>query len=84
MSNIHVPKARIIQPEGIRYMIQEYHYTKEYAHEYIDMLINKMEKYIEMKRRGELIAPLMTLEQMELQLFNMKKFTVEELWHDLI
>jgi len=32
-----------------------------------------------MKRRGERIAPLMTLEQMEIQLINMKKFTVEEL-----
>ena len=79
MSNIHIPKARIIQPDGIRYMISEYHYTKEGAEWYVNMLISKMEKYIGMKRRGERIAPLMTLGQMEIQLFNMRKFTVEEL-----
>lgn len=78
MSNIHILKARIIQPEGIRYMIQEYHYSKESADKYINMLVNKMEKYIEIKRRGGRIATLMTLEQMEIQLFNMRKFTVEE------
>jgi hypothetical protein len=74
-----MPKyARIVQPEGVKYMIQELHYTTEYAQSYIDMLISKMEDYIELKKRGKFIAPLMTLEQMEIQLENMKLFKVVE------
>lgn len=70
--------ARIIQPDNVRYMIQETHWSKGYAEVYINMLISKMENYIELKKQGKRIAPLMTLEQMEIQLGNMKKFTIEE------
>lgn len=72
-----VMKAKIIQPEGVKYLIQEYHYSKAYAQEYVDMLISKMERYIERKRNGSLIT-LMSLEQMEIQLVNMKQFQVVE------
>ena len=68
-------KARIIQP-NTNYMIQKTHWSKENAETYLNMLISKMEKYIGMKKRGKRIAPLMTLEQMELQLKEMKTFTV--------
>lgn len=74
--NIHQPKVRIRQPNGIRYMIQEYHYSKNGAQDYIDMLIEKSEIYIARKRRGEFVAPLMTLEQLETQLLNIKQFEV--------
>jgi hypothetical protein len=70
--------ARIIQPQGVNYMIEKTHHTKELAEQYVEMLISKMEKYITLKRQGKRIAPLMTLEQMETQLANMKQFTIEE------
>ncbi len=71
--------AKIIQPEGIKYMIQDTHYNKESAESYLSMLIQKMEEYISKKRDGYQVAPLMTLEQMEEQLKNMKKFTIKEI-----
>lgn len=71
-------KARIIQPKGIKYLIQDLHYSKHQAQEYVDMLIEKMEGYIQVKRNGGRAAPLMTLEQMETQLENMKKFQIVE------
>ena len=74
--------GKIIQPTGIKYLIQDLHYNKGYAQEYIDMLIDmlieKMEEYIELKRSGRRAAPLMTLEQMEVQLANIKKFQIVE------
>lgn len=69
--------AKIIQPANINYLIQTHHYNKQYAQEYVDMLIEKMERYIERKRNGSLIV-LMTLEQMETQLNNMKQFQIVE------
>jgi hypothetical protein len=75
-TNLHEPKIKIEQPDGIRYMIQKYHYTHEHAQTYIDMLISKMENYIVRKRKGEFVAPLMTLNQMEIQLDNMRKFKI--------
>lgn len=77
--SLHNPRVKIIQPDGIRYMIQEYHYNKYLAQEYIDMLIEKMENYIAKKKRGSFVAPLMTLEQMEVQLEVMRKFKIEDL-----
>ena len=77
--NLHVPTVKIKQPEGINYMIQTHHYSKHYAQDYIDMLICKMERYIDLKRKGMRVAPLMTLEQMETQLENMRKFEIVEL-----
>ena len=44
-----VLRAKIEQPEGIKYMIQDSFYTKAQAQEYIDMLIEKSEDYIEKK-----------------------------------
>ena len=70
--------GRITQPQGIHYLIQELHHSPEYAQGYVDMLIHKMEDYIVLKRQGKRVAPLMTLEQMEIQLENMKKFKVIE------
>jgi DNA-binding LacI/PurR family transcriptional regulator len=83
MSNIHIPKARIVQPNGIRYMISEYHYSRENAAEYLAMLISKMEDAIIIKKRGERIAPLMTLEQMEDQLKFMKQFIIVDIKEDV-
>jgi hypothetical protein len=77
MGNLHDPKVKIIQPVGINYMIQKWHYTREYAQEYIDMLISKSEDYISKKRRGLHVAPLMTVEQLETQLVNIKNFKIE-------
>lgn len=74
--SLHQPKAKIKQPEGIKYMIQEYHYSKELAQEYIDMLIEKSEVYISKKRRGEKVAQMLTLEQLETQLDNIRKFEI--------
>lgn len=74
--SIHQPKVKIIQPEGIKYMIQEYHYNEDQARSYIDMLIEKSEIYIDKKKRGIRTAPLMTLEQLEIQLENIKKFVI--------
>jgi hypothetical protein len=74
--SLHQPKVKIIQPEGIKYMIQEYHYSEEYAQAYIDMLIEKSEMYIEKKKRGIRTAPLMTVEQLEIQLRNIRKFKI--------
>lgn len=76
MSNLHDPKFKIIQPAGINYMIQKWHYTREYAQEYIDMLIEKSEDYIERKKRGQRCAPLMTVDQLETQLTNIRKFEI--------
>lgn len=70
--------GKIIQPDGINYMIQELHYSTQYAQAYVDMLISKMESYIELKQQGKRVAPLMTLEQMKSQLEIMKKFKVVE------
>jgi hypothetical protein len=70
--------ARIIQPANVNYLIRNAHHNKYYAQEYVDMLIEKMERYIELKRAGGRVAPLMTLEQMEIQLENMKKFEIIE------
>ena len=70
-------KARIIQP-NTNYMIQKVHWSKENAEIYLNMLITKMEKYIQIKKKGKRIAPLMTLEQMETQLKEMKKFQIVE------
>lgn len=70
-------KARITQP-NTNYMIQKTHWSKELAESYLNMLISKMEKFIGMKKRGLRIAPLMTLEQMENQLKEMKTFQVVE------
>lgn len=70
--------GRIIQPEGVKYLIRDLHYNTHYAQEYVDMLIHKMESYIELKRQGKFRYSLMTLEQMETQLENMKKFQVVE------
>lgn len=72
------PYAKIIQPNGINYLIQSTHYNKDYAQEYVDMLIFKMENYINKKRNGVMVAPLMTLEDMEIQLENMKLFIIVE------
>ena len=77
--NIHVPKVKIKQPDGIKYMIQEYHYSKDLAQEYIDMLISKSLVYIERKKKGEPVATLMTVEKLEVQLNNIKKFEILEL-----
>jgi len=76
---LHEPKVKIKQPEGIKNLIQEYHYSKDYAQSYIDMLVHKMENYIDQKRQGKRVAPLMTLEQMETQLEIMRKFEIVEL-----
>jgi len=70
--------GKILQPEGVNYLIQDLHYSTHYAQEYVDMLISKMEGYIQRKKRGANVAPLMTLAQMEAQLENMKKFKVVE------
>ena len=70
------PKAKIIQPEGINYMIQSAFYTEDQAQKYINMLISKMEKYILLKKEGKRIAPLMTLNEMESQLKVMKQFYI--------
>lgn len=79
MSKIY---GRIIQPEGTHYMIQELHYSPEYAQDYVNSLIQQMEKYILLKQQGDKVAPLMTLEQMKIQLENMKQFKVVEEIHD--
>ena len=71
-------KAKIIQP-NTHYMIQKTHWSKENAEIYLNMLISKMEKYIDMKEKGLRVAPLMTLEQMKNQLKEMKTFFIEEL-----
>lgn len=76
---MHNPKVKIIQPEGIKYMIQEYHYSKQYAQDYIDMLIDKSDYYIAAKNAGKLVAPLMTVEQLKNQLDNIKKFKIIEI-----
>jgi hypothetical protein len=70
--------GKIVQPPGIKYLIRDLHHNKRYAQEYVDMLIEKMERYIELKRQGARVAPLMTLEQMEAQLIVMKQFEVVE------
>lgn len=70
--------GRIIQPAGVNYLIQNLHYSRQHAQEYVNMLISKMERNIDLKRNGCRVAPLMTLEQMETQLENMKKFEVVE------
>ncbi len=72
-------KAYIKQPKGFNYMIQEYHYSTFYAQEYKDMMINKMEKYILRKERGEHVAPLMTLERMEAQLEVMRQWEIVDI-----
>lgn len=74
--SLHQPKVKIIQPEGIKYMIQEWHYSEEQAQEYINMLIEKSEAYIAKKKRGIRAAPLMTIEQLEIQLENIKSFII--------
>lgn len=71
------PKYKIIQPKGYNYMIQKAFYQEEHAQAYIDMLVNKMEKYIERKSRGERVAPLMTIDSMNHQLSIMKQFKIE-------
>lgn len=74
--SLHKPRVKIIQPEGINYMIQEYHYSEEQAQEYIDMLIEKSEAYIAKKKRGVFTAPLMTIEELEIQIENIKRFII--------
>lgn len=73
--------GKIIQPNS-NYLIKSLHYSKFYAQEYKDMLISKMENYIELKKKGKSVAPLMTLEQMEMQLENMKQFIIIEVDND--
>jgi hypothetical protein len=72
--SLHQPRAKIKQPEGIHYMIQEYHYSESDAQDYINMLIEKSEVYISKKGRGEKVAQMLTLEQLETQLENIRKF----------
>lgn len=74
--SLHQPKVKIIQPQGIKYMIQEYHYSLDQAQAYIDMLIEKSEAYIDKKKRGIRAAPLMTIEQLETQLENIRRFVI--------
>jgi hypothetical protein len=74
--NIHTPKVTIKQPDGVHYMIQTHFYSRGQAQEYIDILIYRSEAYIAQKRRGEHAAPLMTIEQLEIQLGNIKKFEI--------
>ena len=70
------PLVKIVQPEGIKYMIQEYHYSEDLAQGYIDMLIEQSEECITKKKRGMRVAPLMSLEQLETQLENIRKFVI--------
>jgi hypothetical protein len=74
--SLHQPRAKIKQPEGINYMIQEYHYSESDAKDYINMLIEKSEVYISKKGRGEKVAQMLTLEQLETQLENIRKFEI--------
>lgn len=74
--SLHTPRVKIKQPDGIKYLIQTYFYRESDAQEYIDMLISKSEEYINLKRSGKRVAPLMTLAQLEAQLVNIKKFEI--------
>lgn len=42
--------AIIVQPNGIKYLIQTHHYNKIYAEEYIKMMIDKCNYYIYYKQ----------------------------------
>lgn len=77
--SIHQPRVKIKQPDGIKYLIQTYFYHASDAQEYIDMLIAKSEEYINLKRSGKRVAPLMTLAQLEAQLVNIRKFQIVEI-----
>ena len=77
--NLYQPKFRIVQPTGIRYMIQEFFYNKRQAQDYIEMLIEKSNKYINIKKVGGRAAPLMTIDELEQQLESIKKFKIIEL-----
>ena len=70
--------GKIVQPDGTKYMIQETHYSLDLARDYLNMLIEKMQKYIKLKKQGKEVAPLMTLDQMESQLEIMKRFKIIE------
>jgi len=70
--------VKILQPPGVRYLIQEGHYSQRDAQEYIDLLISQSERYISLKLMGKRVAPLMTIEQLEAQLENIKKFVIIE------
>lgn len=70
-------KARIVQ-DGTTYMIQTHFYSKQDAQGYIDSLIEQSEKYIAQKLAGKRVAPLMTVEKLQLQLENIKKFKIVE------
>lgn len=74
--SLHQPKVKIKQPDGITYMIQEYHYSKELAQEYINMLITRSNIYIKRKTNGEFIASMLSVQQLEEQLRNIKKFEI--------
>lgn len=70
--------VKIIQPQGINYMIRKIHYSREQAQEYIDMLVDKSLKYMEKKRRGVFCAPLMTIDQINDQMQNILAFKIVE------
>lgn len=70
--------VKIKQPAGVNYLIQTHHYTRQYAEEYIDMLISQSKSYIEQKKRGKKVAPQITIEQLQTQLENIEKFEIEE------
>lgn len=73
---MHLPKVKIKQPDGVNYMIQTHFYSKRDAQEYINMLISKSNTYISQKRNGKFVAPLMTIEQLEIQLENIRLFEI--------
>lgn len=71
-------KAKIIQP-NTKYMIQEVHYSKEQAEEYLEMLITKGRDILNRKRAGEDIARNITIEHLEEVITNLEIFKIIEI-----
>jgi hypothetical protein len=74
--NIHNPKVRLVQPEGVKYLTQKWFYTVEDAQEYLNKMIDGTSQAIKDKLNGKRVAPLKTVEQLDEQLQNLYKFKI--------
>lgn len=69
-------KAFIKQPDGVGYLLQEYHYSRLYAQEYLDMLISKAQAYLDMRRAGKKVMQHISTKKLEETLANLTKCEV--------
>lgn len=72
-------KAFIKQPDGVKYLLKEYHYTRFYAQEYLDMLISKTQEYLDMRLAGKKVVQHVSTKKLEETLANLKKCEVVDI-----